>query len=223
MPRRWRTGRALARRGHARIPRGAIGKRARRSAGHPSSEDPRVARRVSLRQTHGDGRAGNRIVSVVRTIGWRPTCECPPAEPVPCVVLDPFSGAGTTGLVALKHGRRFVGIDLNPAYVEIAGRRLREATAQFDLFPLRARRPAEARARGRGARGRSRDLRIPRLPDRRIRRRLPRRVRAGPARAPLVRPREPRTPPRAAARAAAAVHGPRAMLVIVQRQPWERQ
>jgi len=36
------------------------------------------------------------------------------------VVLDPFNGSGTTGVVALQHGRQYVGIELNPAYVEIA-------------------------------------------------------------------------------------------------------
>jgi DNA modification methylase len=36
------------------------------------------------------------------------------------VVLDPFSGAGTTGLAALKNGRRYVGIELNADYIEIS-------------------------------------------------------------------------------------------------------
>lgn len=40
------------------------------------------------------------------------------------IVLDPFCGAGTTGLVALKHNRRFIGIDLNPDYVKMASARL---------------------------------------------------------------------------------------------------
>lgn len=40
------------------------------------------------------------------------------------VVLDPFFGAGTTGLVARQHGRRCIGIELNPEYIEIAKRRL---------------------------------------------------------------------------------------------------
>lgn len=44
--------------------------------------------------------------------------------PVGGVVLDPFFGAGTTGLVAAKHGRDCIGIELNPTYVEIAQRRL---------------------------------------------------------------------------------------------------
>jgi site-specific DNA-methyltransferase (adenine-specific) len=40
------------------------------------------------------------------------------------VVLDPFSGSGTTGQVALQHGRRYVGIELNPEYVELTRQRL---------------------------------------------------------------------------------------------------
>ena len=40
------------------------------------------------------------------------------------MVLDPFAGAGTTGLVALRLGRRFVGIELSPEYVEMAKRRI---------------------------------------------------------------------------------------------------
>lgn len=40
------------------------------------------------------------------------------------IVLDPFFGSGTTGVVALRHGRRFIGCELNPEYVQIARRRL---------------------------------------------------------------------------------------------------
>ena len=40
------------------------------------------------------------------------------------VVLDPFAGAGTTGLVALRHGRQFIGIELNPDYIAIARERI---------------------------------------------------------------------------------------------------
>jgi DNA modification methylase len=42
------------------------------------------------------------------------------------VVLDPFSGAATTGLVAIQHGRQYIGIELNPQYVELASRRFAE-------------------------------------------------------------------------------------------------
>jgi DNA modification methylase len=40
------------------------------------------------------------------------------------IVLDPFFGAGTTGLVAKKLGRKYIGIELNPEYVEIANNRI---------------------------------------------------------------------------------------------------
>ena len=40
------------------------------------------------------------------------------------VVLDPFFGSGTVGVVAIKHNRKYIGIELNPEYVEIAKDRL---------------------------------------------------------------------------------------------------
>jgi DNA modification methylase len=40
------------------------------------------------------------------------------------IVLDPFFGSGTTGLVAMENNRNFIGIELNPAYIEIAKKRL---------------------------------------------------------------------------------------------------
>jgi DNA modification methylase len=43
------------------------------------------------------------------------------------MVLDPFCGTGTTGLAALTLGRRFTGIDLNPAFAALAAERLRQA------------------------------------------------------------------------------------------------
>jgi site-specific DNA-methyltransferase (cytosine-N4-specific) len=39
-------------------------------------------------------------------------------------VLDPFAGSGTTGMVALRHGRSFVGCELNPEYVVLARQRI---------------------------------------------------------------------------------------------------
>jgi len=35
-------------------------------------------------------------------------------------VLDPFSGSGTTGLAAARHGRKYVGIDLNAEYLDLS-------------------------------------------------------------------------------------------------------
>ena len=61
------------------------------------------------------------------------------------VVLDPFSGAATTGVVAIQHGRRYIGIELNPEYIELANRRFEEtiktgASLNDVLFHGRSRR-----------------------------------------------------------------------------------
>jgi DNA modification methylase len=40
------------------------------------------------------------------------------------IVLDPFAGLSTTGVVALQHGRQFIGIEINPQYAEMSRRRL---------------------------------------------------------------------------------------------------
>lgn len=50
---------------------------------------------------------------------WVDGCLCG-AEKVPAVVFDPFTGSGTTGVVALRHGRSFVGIEGSPYYVGLA-------------------------------------------------------------------------------------------------------
>jgi DNA modification methylase len=79
-----------------------------------------------------------------RTVGWRPSCDCEQHEDAPgelierpdeatdrwvypktpCTVLDPFSGAGTTGMVALRLGRSYIGIELNPEYAEMSRQRI---------------------------------------------------------------------------------------------------
>jgi site-specific DNA-methyltransferase (cytosine-N4-specific) len=49
------------------------------------------------------------------------------------LVLDPFFGSGTTGEVSLENGRRCVGIELNPAYVNIARKRLENLQLQLSV------------------------------------------------------------------------------------------
>ena len=49
------------------------------------------------------------------------------------VVLDPFTGSGSTGVAAPREGGRFVGVELLPHYVEIAGQRLRVELTQDDF------------------------------------------------------------------------------------------
>ena len=47
-------------------------------------------------------------------------------------LLDPFCGSGTTGVVALRHGRSFIGIELNPEYVEMA----RNRAPMMEVWPF---------------------------------------------------------------------------------------
>lgn len=51
---------------------------------------------------------------------WLVRLACPPGG----LVLDPTAGSGTTGAAAALEGRRFVGIELEPAYLEIARARI---------------------------------------------------------------------------------------------------
>ena len=44
------------------------------------------------------------------------------------IILDPFFGSGTVGLVALKNARHYIGIELNPDYAEMAGNRIEYGT-----------------------------------------------------------------------------------------------
>jgi len=76
-----------------------------------------------------------RIVDVFR--------EVPPALAETCIkagcpegglVLDPFTGAGTTALVAMQLNRRFVGCEINPEYVTIAQGRLRGVVVRDDVL-----------------------------------------------------------------------------------------
>jgi len=57
-------------------------------------------------------------------VGWNPTCDCDTDATEPGICLDPFAGAGTTCLKAKELGRRFVGIELNPEYADMARARV---------------------------------------------------------------------------------------------------
>jgi hypothetical protein len=72
-----------------------------------------------------DGNAGLKAGPVVasRTLGWQPTCAHQD-DSGRSLVLDPFAGSGTVGVVARWHGRNFVGIELNAEYCEMARRRI---------------------------------------------------------------------------------------------------
>ena len=55
--------------------------------------------------------------------------------PIGGVVLDPFFGAGTTGMVAKQLGRDFIGIELNQKYCEMAERRIAKEGYQMEIKP----------------------------------------------------------------------------------------
>jgi DNA modification methylase len=86
----------------------------------------------------GRGPKDNLGASISKTIGWSPACSCATAdadgEPFPlgqCIVLDPFGGAGTTGLVADRLKRNAILIELNPEYAAMAERRIRNDAGMF--------------------------------------------------------------------------------------------
>jgi len=89
--------------------------------GNRSTNGPRSEERKH--QEHGSAGYAQRLERRASTSGWLSTCGHV-AEIAPCTVLDPFSGAGTTAMVALRMGRRAIGIELKPEYCEMAARRI---------------------------------------------------------------------------------------------------
>ena len=70
------------------------------------------------------------VYSTAETLGWERSCDHD-GDSVPCTVLDPFAGSGTTLLVANDHQRDSVGIELNPEYAEMARKRLQQRNPLF--------------------------------------------------------------------------------------------
>lgn len=68
-----------------------------------------------------------RHVSRSSITGYRAACQCDAGEPVPCIVLDPYLGSGTTAQVATWYGRDAIGCELNEEYAAMAERRIRKA------------------------------------------------------------------------------------------------
>ena len=52
----------------------------------------------------------------------------------PETILDPFMGSGTTGVAAIQMGRKFIGIEREPKYFDIACKRIEAASKQVDMF-----------------------------------------------------------------------------------------
>jgi site-specific DNA-methyltransferase (adenine-specific)/modification methylase len=52
----------------------------------------------------------------------------------PDIILDPFMGSGTTGVAAVQMKRKFIGIEREPKYFDIACERIEQAQRQSDIF-----------------------------------------------------------------------------------------
>ncbi len=75
----------------------------------------------------------------VEVMRWCISHIPPPAQ----IILDPFMGSGTTGVAAISLGKKFLGIERNQQYFDIACRRIAEAARQPDMFIERPVPPAQ--------------------------------------------------------------------------------
>lgn len=105
----------------------------------PNRSIPQMAQKTGSMGTPNPGLRNCRSVWTIATRPYREAhfATFPPDLVRPCllagcpengVVLDPFFGSGTVGQVAIEENRHFLGIELNPEYVEMAERRLEKAT-----------------------------------------------------------------------------------------------
>lgn len=75
-----------------------------------------------------DSKSDDDKVYRAKFLGWEKKCDCETDEIVSGIVIDPFMGSGTTGVVAKKNDRRWIGIDLNQDYVDFAEERIERGT-----------------------------------------------------------------------------------------------
>lgn len=85
--------------------------------------------RRDLSMNHSTGTTG-RLHPTQKPVGIMQWC----IEKTTGTILDPFMGSGTTGVAAVKLGRRFIGIEIEERYFDIACRRIAEAYRQPDMF-----------------------------------------------------------------------------------------
>lgn len=94
---------------------------------HPSrdmeAQRARDAERTGRTDGHVSGPSG--MMDATFTVGWEPLCHCAGNTGTgQAKVLDPFTGSGTVGVVSIRHGRYFVGVDLHEDYARMAARRI---------------------------------------------------------------------------------------------------
>ncbi len=115
---------------------------------HASSPDKTTNSTYSGRKYDATKLKGKnkRDVWTVATKGYKGAhfAVYPPELVEPCIlagcpesgiVLDPFSGSGTTGVVALQQGRKYIGIELNPEYAKLSEERINDSCSNlFEVF-----------------------------------------------------------------------------------------
>jgi len=84
--------------------------------------------KVSIGETNPE-RVGHPTQKPLRLLKW-----CLGFLPDAQTILDPFMGSGTTGVAAVQMGRKFIGIEREPKYYDIACKRIEDAQRQSDLF-----------------------------------------------------------------------------------------
>lgn len=89
-----------------------------------------VARIFRMRPMNMDGGKQHPTQKPIALMEW-----CITQAGTPEMTLDPFMGSGTTGVAAVRLGRKFIGIEREPKYFEIACRRIEDAKRQESLFP----------------------------------------------------------------------------------------
>jgi DNA modification methylase len=103
---------------------------------------------VTSNLTRQDGLRNKRSVWTINTKPFRGAhfAVMPEALVEPCIlagsrkddlILDPFTGSGTVGVVALRHGRNFIGTELNPDYAEIAHQRISDDQPMFNEITVK--------------------------------------------------------------------------------------
>ena len=90
---------------------------------HPKTKHDIGCEKNGFRPTKFGNQNPQRHCTETITTGWKPDCNCDACEPVPCVVLDPFHGAGTTWKVCQRLGLRYIGIELNHEYLKLSAER----------------------------------------------------------------------------------------------------
>lgn len=76
-----------------------------------------AAKTSNPQTSKGLHRNGGGVYASSQVIGWQPGCSCNAGEPIGATVLDPFCGSGTTLRVAIRLGRRAVGVDTSAEYI----------------------------------------------------------------------------------------------------------